>query len=453
VGVRDFLPEAAARRRAIAEELLDEFERWGYDRIITPAFEYLDVLERGMGEGARAAALRFVEPATGEVVALRPDITPQVARLAATRLAGALGPVRLCYEGSVLRLAAGARGQRELIQAGIELLDAPAPAGDAEVIALADAALTAAGLPEVTLEVSHVALLRGALAAVPDPTQARELEAHVGRKDEDAVGAAAAIAGMAPRFRRILTALPTLYGEPAAVLARARALPLDAAMRAAVDELERALELVAAQGGAARLRVDLGEVRGFAYYTGVRFAGYVPGVGDAVLRGGRYDDLVGRYGRAARATGFAVDVEAIAQGEHALGHDGARARRGVLVAGTGVRPFAVAAALRRLGVRASVDPVPRPAKEQRAYAAQSGAAGVLALAARGGSWSNGVAARAVPAEAITAAVAGDAAPLVRALDLVTARVGAPAAPAPAALKSSKKGATDGRRDHRRRPVG
>src|SRR5436190_14861537 len=99
VGVRDFLPPAAARRRAIAEALLEEIERWGYDRIITPAFEYLDVLARGLGDGGRAAAIRFVEPATGEVVALRPDITPQVARIAATRLGESRGPIRLAYEG------------------------------------------------------------------------------------------------------------------------------------------------------------------------------------------------------------------------------------------------------------------------------------------------------------------------------------------------------------------
>src|SRR5262249_44914541 len=107
------------------------------------------------------------------------------------------------------------------------------------------------------------------------------------------------------------------------------------------------------QGAAARLRVDLGEVRSFAYYTGIRFAGYVPGVGDAVLHGGRYDDLVERYGRAVRATGFAVDVEAIAQGEQAQGRGDGLPRRGVLIAGEGERPYALAAALRRLAARAA----------------------------------------------------------------------------------------------------
>jgi ATP phosphoribosyltransferase regulatory subunit len=367
VGVRDFLPQATATRRAIAEALLSEFERWGYDRIITPAFEYADVLLRGLGADARAAAIRFVEPATGEVVALRPDITPQIARVAATRMGPAV-PLRLCYEGSVLRLLAGARGQRELIQAGVELLGAPPPHGDAEVIALAGAALRAAKLEDVTIDVGHVALAR---AAVGDHAALREA---VARKDEEAVASACRGARLSPTRRQLLVALPSLYGAPDKVLRRARALPLPRAMRAELDELERVLDLVRDQGYTGRLTVDLGEVRGFEYYTGVRFAGYVDGVGDAVIRGGRYDDLVGRYGAATPATGFAVDVEAIADAEKLLGVTAAPPPPGIMViasAGTRrghkhdsrhdsrhdkdqARAYQVATALRREGLRVVV---------------------------------------------------------------------------------------------------
>src|SRR5882757_2028974 len=115
MGVRDFLPRAAARRRSLAERVMDVFEAWGYARIITPMFECADVLERGLGHDARAAAIRFVEPGSGEVVALRPDITPQIARVVATRLADVEGPIRLCYEGAVTRLSGrtdGELGQR-----------------------------------------------------------------------------------------------------------------------------------------------------------------------------------------------------------------------------------------------------------------------------------------------------------------------------------------------------
>src|SRR5437879_4983217 len=109
------MPRAAAIRTDLARELGSVFEAWGYRRVITPVFEHAEVLERGLGAGARAAAIRFVEPGTGEVVALRPDITPQIARLVATRMADVPGPIRLSYEGAVYRLGrlAGEPGQRE----------------------------------------------------------------------------------------------------------------------------------------------------------------------------------------------------------------------------------------------------------------------------------------------------------------------------------------------------
>src|SRR5688572_21836307 len=192
VGVRDFLPAAAARRRALAERILAEFERWGYERIITPLFECADVLERGLGADARAAAIRFVEPVTGDVVALRPDITPQVARLVATRMAEVGGPVRLCYEGAVARMATGARAQREILQAGVELYGAGSPEGDAEAIAVAAAALAASAVPSVRLDIGHVALARHALDAVADEAQRASLALALSKKDRAAVARAGA---------------------------------------------------------------------------------------------------------------------------------------------------------------------------------------------------------------------------------------------------------------------
>jgi ATP phosphoribosyltransferase regulatory subunit len=422
VGVRDFMPRAAARRRALAEALLAEFERWGYDRIITPAFEYADVLARGLGDDARAAAIRFVEPATGEVVALRPDITPQVARVVATRLSDVGGPIRLCYEGAVLRLAPGARGQRELIQAGVELIDAPSPQGDAEVIALAAAALGGAGIRDVVIDLGHVAVARAALAEV-DPARRGEVSALLAKKDEGALAELAGALALPRKARELLAALPSLWGDPGDVLARARRLPLDAAARAGLDDLEHVLELADAEGAGARFTVDLGEVRGMTYYTGLRFAGFVEGVGDAVLRGGRYDDLVARYGRAARATGFAIDVEAVAQAEKARGVAPPDAAPGVLVvtpAGREARAYALARALRGRGLRAAVDLGARRGDDDvRRYAAGVGLHRALVCGPRGGKILavEGGAARAVDAAVIARAESGDARSLVSELGL------------------------------------
>ncbi len=347
-GVRDFLPRAAARRRALASAVLDAFEAWGYARIITPMFECADVLERGLGEGARAAAIRFVEPGTGEVVALRPDITPQIARVVATRMADVPGPIRLCYEGSVTRLA-GEMGQREILQAGIELVDAPEPDGDAEVLAVAAAALARLGLPEVRLDVGHVAPAAFVLGSAPDPAARMMISNALARKDRAGLRAAARVLpeGIAP----LAEALATLWGAATPTLERARALPWPAPVHAALEQLAAVLaafgELAAPAPDAT---IDLGDLRGFDYYTGVRFAAYAGGAPDAVLRGGRYDELLGRYGRAARATGFAIDLEAVAQAQKSLGVAAPSTAPGFALHGPG--SAALAQTLRAAGLRA-----------------------------------------------------------------------------------------------------
>ena len=323
-GVRDFLPRAAARRRSLAERVTGVFEAWGYARLITPMFEIADVLERGLGHDARAAAIRFVEPGTGEIVALRPDITPQVARVVATRLADVEGPIRLCYEGAVTRLAAE-RGQREILQAGIELVDAGEPAGDAEVLAVAAAALAVARLAETRLEIGHVAPARFVAAQAPDADTRARLLAAVARKDRQGLRAVARRfpAAVAP----LAEALGSLWGPAEPTLARAAALPWPDDVHAALATLRAILAAFAELADApVPVTIELGEVRGFDYYTGARFAGYAGGAPEAVLRGGRYDELVGRYGRAARATGFAIDLEALAQAQRAAGVEVARGR-------------------------------------------------------------------------------------------------------------------------------
>ena len=350
-GVRDFLPRAAARRRGLAEAVMSVFEAWGYARVITPMFECADVLERGLGAGARAAAIRFVEPGTGEVVALRPDITPQIARVVATRMAEITGPIRLCYEGAIMRLA-GERGQHEILQAGIELVDAGEPDGDAEVLAVAAAALARIGLPDVRLDIGHVAPAAFVLGAAPDPDARAALVAAISRKDRAGVRAAAR--ALPADVASLAEALATLWGPAAATLDRASAMPWPTAVRRALDQLRAILAAFTALGDAPPpVSVDLGDLRGFDYYTGARFAAFAAGAPDAVLRGGRYDELIGRYGRAARATGFAIDLEAVAQAQRSTGVAAPSAARGIAVCTDG--GAGIARALRGSGLRAVVE--------------------------------------------------------------------------------------------------
>jgi ATP phosphoribosyltransferase regulatory subunit len=404
-GVRDFLPRAAARRRALAERVMAVFEAWGYARIITPVFECADVLERGLGADARAAAIRFVEPGTGEIVALRPDITPQIARVVATRLADVEGPLRLSYEGAVTRLA-GAAGQREILQAGVELIDAPPPSGDAEVLAVAGAALIAAGLPEVRLDVGHVAPARYVLDAAPDRDVRARLTAALARKDRGGMRAAAA--ALPADVAALAEALIGLWGPAEATLARARALPWPASVSFALGELAATLAGLGelAGPGAPPLTVDLGELRGFDYYTGVRFAGYAGGAPDAVLRGGRYDTLIARYGHDARATGFAIDLEAVAQAQRLVGVATPRAPLGLALWGAGAA--ALARSLRDHGVRAVVAAQPPVVWASYLRGAGLDAAVLLDRGEVVTADDRLLHAR----EALAAAVAGDARPLV-----------------------------------------
>jgi ATP phosphoribosyltransferase regulatory subunit len=331
--------------RAIAGEL----ERWGYRAIITPIYEYDAVLARGLADGGGTRAMRFVEPSSGEILALRPDLTPQVARLVATRLHDEPGPIRLYYEGSVVRMP----DARELYQVGAELIDAPRPGGDFEAISMMEAALRAAGATQLKLDLGHAAIVRHALAGL-GLDEDREAALHAALQKKDAARAAelVAAADVTRERRELVAALPSLYGG-GEVIARARTLTAARECHEALDELETLYERLAATGARERLSIDLGEVRGFHYYTGTRFAAYADGAPGALCAGGRYDGLVERYGRAARATGFAVDVEALAALTKTRAP--APAQAGLLVAGDALLAARLAARLRSAGARAVLD--------------------------------------------------------------------------------------------------
>src|SRR5258707_6160926 len=160
-GMRDLLPPEALRRRRLSWRLLDHFALYGYELVTPPAFELADVLERGLGTLDPRDVLRFVEPESGEVAALRPDVTPQIARMAATRLADRPPPMRLCYEGTVLRRRQErARKHRQIPQAGVELLGGGGPEGDIELMEVAAGAARAAGLADFVLDLGHADIAR-----------------------------------------------------------------------------------------------------------------------------------------------------------------------------------------------------------------------------------------------------------------------------------------------------
>ena len=380
--MRDFAPEAAAARRRIAESLLGVFDRWGFARVITPAFEYEDVLALGLGSAGRAAAIRFVEPSSGQVVALPPDITPQIARLIATRFRDERGPLRLAYEGTVVRLDQRARSQREIIQAGVELAGVAGCRGDVEIVGLGAAALEAVGFADgikVTIDLGHLGLAQEVLGALGLDDDGREAaRTRIAKRDRAGLAEVLRAARGAPSVLEFAALLPELCGPPRVLAsARKRAPARPAGIRRALDELATLLAELQREKLPARLHVDLSEVRGFDYYTGMRVQGYVPGWPEPLLQGGRYDSLLARYGRSTPAVGFAIDVEATAgalelpAASPAVGRNGRSngvRDGGVLVSGPAEAARATVARLRRNGRRAAVELGGLTGEALRAYA-------------------------------------------------------------------------------------
>jgi ATP phosphoribosyltransferase regulatory subunit len=315
-GMRDLLPEEAAARRGLARSLLDTFALHGYEVVTPPVFEFAEVLERGLGTLDPAEVLRFVEPESGEVAALRPDMTPQIARIIATRLRGRPLPFRLGYEGTVLRRRSGrARKHRQIPQVGVELAGVAGPDGDLELLALASDGLRAARLDRFQIDIGDAGIVRALLASLPSESQTAISDA-LARKDPAEVADACAEAH-APHAAA-LTALTLFHGGRDALVEGAARLAKTPAASAAA-RLLALFDAACARGLAEYLTADVGEVRGFAYYTGPIFHAYAAGTGDALGSGGRYDELLARFGWDLPAAGFAFDLDRLREALQAAG--------------------------------------------------------------------------------------------------------------------------------------
>ena len=304
-GTRDVLPEEMAELRTLGDRLRRRFVEAGYGEVHTPLLEYEDVLRRGADRGAEPGYRLFDEH--GQVLALRSDMTVPIARLVASRYADASGPIRLSYFMHAYRATRAGTGQpREFLQGGLELVGVPAPAGDVEVIALTATALEDAGLARHRIGLGDGALYRSLLDAVGVPEQARPmLLDRLGRRDLVGLEAQVNALGLSAAARRLLVYVPALRGGPE-VLERA-----DGPAAPALDNLRECLELLAERGAAGRVIVDLGLVRDLSYYTGAVFEVYDPAVGFALGGGGRYDDLIGRFGAPRPAFGVGLDLHRV----------------------------------------------------------------------------------------------------------------------------------------------
>lgn len=355
VGMATILPEAARQVRHLEAELLAYFNRYGYDEIILPTFEYLDVLAPGLEPTLLENSYKIVDRTTGRMLLLRPDVTAQIARTVAMGMVGAHFPLRLSYRATVFRYEPEHAGRdREIFQVGAELIGADDPFADSEIIILLIECLRQVGLCSFKISLGHVGFFKGLLIrAGLSPEGQKRAEHAAARKDLPRLGEILSHERVTKRSaHRILEALE-LCGQ-ADVLSKGRALAKgERPLVQALDRLANVYRLLCATGFQEAVLLDLGEFRGFDYYDGIVFDVFTEGIGVELGGGGRYDHLIGRFGRNLPSTGFALNVDRLFRGLNPSDRSKAGRPEVLVVAplGLSTRLVSVARQLRQAGIR------------------------------------------------------------------------------------------------------
>jgi len=308
-GVQCFVGEEARRRRRIEEAVVRVFEGWDYEEIIPPLFDYADVFA---SETLAAKTYSFLGR-DGSLLALRPDFTALLAKIAAGRLADRPAPMRLYYSGEVLRYEPPKAGrQSELYQMGLEHLGGAGPGADAEILAIAAECLDSLGVSGWVLALGHVGVFSGLLAgAHVDQASLDRLRERVEAKDPAGVRQVMEATEVPAAVVEAMARLTTMTGTPE-ILEQARPLLAFSELASrALAELEQVVAALAAAGLGPHIAIDLGEVRGLDYYTGLVFRVFAPGLGFEVGGGGRYDALLARFGRPLPAVGFMLGLDRV----------------------------------------------------------------------------------------------------------------------------------------------
>jgi ATP phosphoribosyltransferase regulatory subunit len=314
-GMRYHFGRGARLRRAVEAEAMSVFDGWGYEEIATPAVDYYALFERGMGRDEARRAFRFTDT-DGRMLALRPDVTSSVARAAATLFASAARPLRFCYAESVFRQRppSHAEWKRQGRQVGCELIGAGGVGADLEILAVAAEVLERLGLrSRFCVTVNHVGVFNGLAAQLGLDEGERELMRRlVDARDAEGLEDLLARRAGGGATPALAARLARLSGKREALEA-ARGLVSHESTEAALAALEQVWETVEALGLADSFEVDLGDVSGLDYYTGLIFKIYLEGAGARVGGGGRYDELTANFGTREPAVGFVLDLDAITE--------------------------------------------------------------------------------------------------------------------------------------------
>lgn len=304
--IQDMLPDEAWRIEQMRSQFLSLMKRTGYQLVAPPLIEYQESLLIDDSDDMDLRTFKLVDQLSGRSLALRADITPQAARIDA-HILNKQGVTRLCYAGNVVHTQpAGLTSSRELLQIGAELYGHCGIESDIEIQRLLLETLNLLGVTDIHLDIGHVAVFR-ALVAHAELSAEVEQQLFQALQGKDSATLAVLVADLPSALQQAFMALPTLYGAPQQVIARARQQLPDAPE---INQALQALQDIAAELSAvqANISIDLSDLRGYHYHNGFIFAVYHPGSHDAIALGGRYDGLGESFGRARAATGFSMDL-------------------------------------------------------------------------------------------------------------------------------------------------
>lgn len=313
-GVKDFFFAEARQRRALERRVTDLLAGSGFSEIITPTIEYSDIflLAGRTGQGRNSLdekVYRFLDR-DGNLLALRADFTAQIARIAASRFAGLATPIRVYYSGKVFRAEPHHVGRsREKWQVGFEILGAHDIDADVEAVICILDSLAAAGINNSRVAIGHIGYFNGIAAQAGLAGESlQKLKYLVERKDTAGLAQAAQASSLSMPARAALTRLPNLHGNNE-ILPEARRLATNDVSRQAIEHLETLWSKLQQHPQADKVFLDLSEIEGLGYYTGIMLRAFVAGIGEEVGSGGRYDELISRFGADLPAIGFSFDLD------------------------------------------------------------------------------------------------------------------------------------------------
>jgi len=310
-GLNDLLPEEVLKRRFLENKISQVFKEWGYQEIITPTFEFYEILAKDAGSIMKKEMIKFFDR-EGNIIALRPEMTTSMARVASTKMQYIPKPLRFYYIGNVFRYDNKVGSQREFCQAGVELIGINSSKSDAEVIALAVECLKNSGLKKFFLDIGHINFFNGVMQSIKiEEERKQEIKKAILNKDFVLLEKILFLEDIKDKEKEFILKMPTLRGKEK-VLEEAEKMINNKLSLSALKEIKEVYNLLRDYGLEEYILIDLGIIRDFDYYTGIIFEGYTDYLGFPVCGGGRYDNLCSKFGRDLPSTGFAIGLERLA---------------------------------------------------------------------------------------------------------------------------------------------